>query len=83
MNNLEVLENPGTAAVKRLRKIDLEDGKPFMINSEELPARQSYMEYPDGTINVVSIAPDERSFTTIRQLSISEAQALRNRYGLQ
>jgi len=54
-----------------------------MINSEVLPAKQSYMEYPDGTISIVTIAPDERSFATIRQLSAAEAQTLRIRYNLQ
>jgi len=83
MSDLEVLENIGTAAVMQLRKEKLASGKSFMINSEELPAKQSYMEYPDGTINIVTIAPDERSFVTIRKLSDTEAQAVRHQFNLQ
>jgi len=83
MSDLEVLENIGTAAVMQLRKDKLASGKSFMINSEELPAKQSYMEYPDGTINIVTIAANERSFVTIRKLSDTEAQAVRHQFNLQ
>jgi hypothetical protein len=82
MSDLEVLENIGTAAVKRLRKQELAAGFPFMINSKDLPSTQSYMEYPDGTINIVTVATDKHSFDTVRKLSDDEAQVLRNRFGL-
>lgn len=82
MSDLEVLENIGTAAVMQLRKEKLASGKSFMINSEELPAKQSYMEYPDGTINIVTIAPDERSFITVRKLSNTETLAVRHQFNL-
>lgn len=49
MTELEVLENIGTAAVKRLRKTKLSGGKPFMINSDDLSSGQIYLEYPAGT----------------------------------
>jgi hydrogenase maturation factor HypF (carbamoyltransferase family) len=82
MNNLSIIEKTGTDAVKRLRKRKLESGKPFMINSKDLPVKQSYLEYPDKTINVVSIASDSRSFITVRKLSSGEAVALRRRFKL-
>jgi hypothetical protein len=82
MSDLEVLENIGTAAVMQLRKEQLASGNFFMINSKDLPARQGYLEYPDGTINLVTIAADERSFTTIRKLSIAEANILRQQFNL-
>jgi len=82
MSDLEVLENIGTAAVMHLRKEQLAAGEFFMINSDELPAMQAYLEYPDGSINLVAVAPDERSFTTLRKLSDGEAQALRDRFNL-
>ncbi len=82
MSDLEVLENIGTAAVMHLRKEKLASGKSFMINSADLPAKQSYLEYPDGTINLVTIAPNERSFTTLRKLSVKEADALRRQFNL-
>lgn len=82
MSDLEVLENIGTAAVLQLRREKLAAGKSFMINSSELPAKQSYMEYSDGSIGIVTIAPDGRSFNTLRGLSDDEAVAVRNRFNL-
>jgi len=78
MSELEILENVGTNAVVELRKTKLASGKPFMINSDDLPSKQSYMEYPDGTINIVTISPNERSFIVIRKLSAGEAQQVRD-----
>ena len=82
MSDLEILEQTGTEAVKRLRKHKLASGKPFMINSKELPVKQSYLEYPDHTISVVTVGPDARSFTTLRKLSGTQARSLRRRLGL-
>ena len=82
MSDLEVLENIGTAAVMQLRKEKLASGKSFMINSEALPPKQSYMEYPDGTISIVAVAPDERSFVIISKLSTAQAQSVRHRFNL-
>jgi hypothetical protein len=82
MNDLSIIQKTGTDAVKRLRKRKLESGKPFMINSKELPVKQSYLEYPDKTINIVSIGSDSRSFITVRKLSGIEAVALRHRLKL-
>ena len=82
MSDLEVLENIGTAAVMQLRRDKLAAGKSFMINAPNLPAKQSYMEYPDGSINIVTIAPDERSFIMVRKLTDTQAKAVRNRFNL-
>lgn len=82
MSDLEILEKTGTDAVKRLRKKELEAGNPFMINSKELPAKQSYLEYPDHTISIVTVAPDSRSFTIVRKLSYTQAQSVRHRFNL-
>jgi hypothetical protein len=73
MSDLEILEKTGTDAVKRLRKSELDAGGTFMINSSQLPAKQSYLEYPDGTIEVVTIGDDARSFITLRTLTPAEA----------
>jgi hypothetical protein len=77
MSELEILENIGTVAVLELRKKKLTSGQPFMINSDDLPSKQSYMEYPDGSINIVTISSNERSFTIIRKLSFEEAKQVR------
>jgi len=82
MSDLEVLENIGTAAVKRLRKNELAAGFPFMINSKELPSGQSYMEYPDGANSIVTVATDKRSFDTVRKLSDKVARAIRDHFNL-
>lgn len=82
MSDLEVLEQTGTDAVKRLRKQELEAGNPFMINSKDLPAKQSYLEYPDSTISIVTVADDARSFATVRKLSARQAQIVRHRFNL-
>jgi hypothetical protein len=82
MSDLEVLEKIGTDAVLKLRRDKLATGKPFMINSTDLPSKQSYLEYPDGSINIVTVASDTRSFDVIRKLSNKEAESVRYRFGL-
>ncbi|MGN6398483.1 MAG: hypothetical protein ACTHMI_23135 [Mucilaginibacter sp.] len=82
MSELEILEKIGTDAVLRLRKKKLAAGKPFMINSKDLPSTQSYLEYPDGSINIVTVAADSRSFEIVRKLSDKEAQSVRYRFSL-
>ncbi|MCO5945998.1 hypothetical protein [Mucilaginibacter flavidus] len=82
MSDLEILEKKGTDAVLRLRSNKLAAGKPFMINSKDLPSKQSYLEYPDGSINIVIVAADARSFEIIRKLSDKEAQSVRYGFNL-
>jgi hydrogenase maturation factor HypF (carbamoyltransferase family) len=82
MSDLEILEKTGTDAVKRLRKQKLASGKPFMINSKDLSATQSYLEYPDGSISIVTVAPDSRSFITVRKLTADEAQSVLRQHDL-
>ena len=43
---------------------------------------QSYMEYPDGLINLETVAPGGRSFIILRTLSAAEAQAVRPQFNL-
>jgi hypothetical protein len=40
-------------AVKELRLHKLRNGQPFMINSKDLKCNQCFLEYPDGTIQLV------------------------------
>lgn len=82
MGELEVLENIGTAAVRRLRDSKLSAGKPFMINSDELPSGQSYLEYPDGTVCIVEVSADSRSFVILDTLAAPVADAVRLRHGI-
>lgn len=82
MSELEVLENIGTAAVKRLRNSKLSAGKPFMINSDELPSGQSYLEYPNGKVYIVEVSADSRSFVVLDTLSAHEGDSVRLRHGI-
>jgi len=70
------LQNKGTEAVKRLREEKLRNGVPFMINAKELPTNQAYLEYPDGTIKLVSVSKGARQFTFVRELTKEESLAV-------
>jgi len=82
MSGMEIIENVGTDAVRRLRSAKLNAGKPFMINSKDLPSQQSYMEFPDNTVKIVSVAANGQSFVTVVELSLEEANAVRSKYNL-
>lgn len=76
------MENAGTEAVKKLRLENLQKGFPFMINSKDLPKRQSYLEYPDGSIKLVTLSENGMDFITIRVLSKMESAKLRRKFDL-
>jgi hypothetical protein len=80
--NYQKIERTGTAAVKQLRRQKLLKGLPFMINSKELPSNQCYLEYPDGTIQLVSLSKTARDFDLIRELSLRESKKLRLKFNL-
>jgi hypothetical protein len=82
MTPLQIIGNIGSEAVKKLRLQKLRSGHPFMINSKDLEPNQCYLEYPDGSIQLVLLKYAAREFTAIRTLSPSEEMSLRNRYGL-
>jgi hypothetical protein len=81
MTALQTIEKIGNEAVQELRLQKLRGGHPFMINSKDLESNQCYLEYPDGKILLVFLKNAAREFTVIRTLSLSEAAALRKRYG--
>jgi len=80
MAELKTMEEKGTRAVRKLRLQKLKSGFPFMINSKELLSNQCYLEYPNGTINLVTFKTNARDFNVIRKLSPTEANNLRARY---
>ena len=59
MGTIEELKEISGTVVRRLRKQKLDKGQTFMIWSGELPKNQSYLEYPDNSIKIVSVAPDQ------------------------
>lgn len=76
MIDLKKIASIGSKAVKRHRLEKLQNGRPFMINSRELPALQSYREYPDGTIELVEINQAATDFRVIRKLAPEEARSI-------
>ena len=82
MTALQTIEQIGNKAVQKLRLQKLRSGHPFMINSKELEPNQCYLEYPDGTIQLVYLKNAAKDFTVIRTLSASEEEAIRLKYHL-
>jgi hypothetical protein len=82
MTVLESIGKIGTDAVMELRLRKLQNGLPFMIDSDDLESDQCYLEFPDGAIKLVSLRTGAREFTTIRTLSANEARSLRVKEGL-
>ncbi len=77
------LDTIGTAAVRKLRATKLNQGKPFMINSRELPKNFCYLEFPDGKIKLVTLSQDRRDFVVVRELSDIEGTNIRRRFDLE
>lgn len=82
IQTLQEVEEAGTIAVKKLRIQKLHDGIPFMINSKELPEGQCYLEYPDGSIQLVTIVSGGRDFIPVRTLTKEEVVEVRTKYNL-
>ena len=82
MTLLQTIGKIGTDAVKELRLQKFRNGLPFMIDSDDLEGNQCYLEFPDGTIKLVSLTTGAREFTTIHTLSVNEARSLRVKEGL-
>jgi len=83
MTALQVIEEKGNKAIRKLRKQKFANGHPFMINSKDLKRYQCYLEHPDGSIYLVELIPSTQEFTTIRQLSSIEADFLRKKFRLE
>ena len=76
------LEQSGMLALQMLRKTNLGQGHSFMINSGELPSNQSYMEYPDGTMQLVVMSHSKSYFEVIKEFSAEEGFLLKKRLQL-
>lgn len=72
------LEQSGLLAIQLLRRNKLKHGHPFMINSHKLPDDQCYLEYPDGSIQLVTMCRSKKDFEVIRELSTEEQTSIRN-----
>jgi hypothetical protein len=82
MGTIEELKAISNTVVRRLRKKKLDNGQPFLIWSNKLPKNQSYLEYPDHSIKVVTVAPNLKSFTIIKELTTKQSQVIRRELNL-
>ncbi len=82
MSEIETLEDIATKAVHRLRTDTLDAGQPFMINVEDLPPNQCYLEFPDRSIQLVTFLQEKNDFILLRNLSERDSEKLRKRLGL-
>ncbi|WP_028296298.1 hypothetical protein [Olivibacter sitiensis] len=80
--SLRELAQKGSHAVRLLRKKRLGNGLPFMINSKDLDDATCYLEYPDGTIQLVEQLSNGMDFRVISTLAEDEANNLRIKYQL-
>ena len=71
------LEQSGLLALQLLRKNKLKEGHPFMINSGSLPVGQCYLEFPDGSIQLVTLSRSRTDFEIVRELTAREKAILR------
>ncbi len=78
-NYRKQLEQRGLLAVQHIRRETLEQGHPFMINTDKLPNGQCYLEFPDGTIQVFTICPIHNDFKLVRELTPQEQSSVRKK----
>jgi hypothetical protein len=70
-------------SILTLRKQKHLAGFPFMIDdSEELPSNQAYMEYADGTIEIVEFSTDYRDYFSVRKLTKAEVSKIQEKHHL-
>ncbi len=53
-----------------------------MISSRSLPSDQSYLEYPEGKIILVTYTRNAKDFTQVRELSRQEISRIREQFDL-
>ena len=82
---MEINKNSTIAAtvVRRHRINKLRSGHPFLIYSKKLPSRHAYLEFPEGKIILVTLKQGGYDFTTIRELSFEENDAIRKELNLE
>jgi hypothetical protein len=80
MSIVKIKSKKGSNAVKELRKQKLRNGLPFMINVKELPTNECYLEYPNGSIKLITVVHSTRNIDIVRELSPTEATLLRRRF---
>jgi hypothetical protein len=82
--NLAAKEKKYFNTIKTLRLKNFSNNLPFLMLSENLPERRSYLEFPDGRmiIHEVFVVGTTSETRTIRKLTSREVDQIRNEYGL-
>lgn len=80
MLQVKIASEKGTTAIRKLREQKLKKGLPFMINAKELAPNQCYLEFPNGSIQLVAVVHATTGMNVIKELSITEATKLRKRF---
>ena len=80
MQTIKVTSQRGTDAVRKLREQKLKNGVPFMINAKELATNQCYLEYPNGSIKLITVIHSTKDIDVVRELTLREANDLRTRF---
>lgn len=78
----KIYESAANKAIRQLRKTKLSQGLPFLINTQELPSDQCYLEYPDGSIQRVTLSKSGMDFKVLDNLSSIESQLIRKQLKL-
>jgi hypothetical protein len=77
---IKQLEKSANEAIKNLHESKLKNGFPFMINSDDLPSNQCYLEYPNGSIRLVFLSRRTSDFETIIEYSLEESNLIRKKF---
>lgn len=79
---IKQLEKSGLEAIKNLRASKFRNGLPFMINSNVLPSDQCYLEYADGSVELVELSRRSSDFKVITVFSQKEGITIRKKFNL-
>jgi len=71
-----------TDFIRRLRVENFRRGYHFLIYDTGLPPGQTYVEYPDGRINIEYLVDSTRTFKVIKRLDKQQSDAIRIKHGL-
>jgi len=79
---IKQIEKAGKDAVMELRKNKLLMGFPFMINTDDLPSKLFYLEYPDGYIKQAAISEDKLDYNFLVEFTMEQSDKIRKKYKL-
>ncbi|MBS0031503.1 hypothetical protein ACTJJ0_22690 [Chitinophaga sp. 22321] len=78
MRPLTEIEKRAQLAVQKVRAESLSSGKTFMIYDKDLPDGKYYMEYPDGSVKIVTPSQKLKDFIVEKVLTRRQADLVRD-----